>query len=211
MSNLGSGLKVAKDETGALIEHKNNRDSNDFEPPPVVRRPRAVLAPRKGPVWLPEGTFKVDRNVIPRGTTVGADEGLHGRSPFDSVSLAQLASSTFEGLHGDCGYSNERHGGPPPVDAEASGSTGGELAAPGKRGGGSDNEKNILQSSEGGSEYDGQASSLCSSFLPRAGQDERNGFDWWGGASTLRPENIDGRGGQSKHVSDTFKSSLVFG
>lgn len=211
MSHLGSGLRVAKDETGALIEHDDNGDSDDFDPPPAVRKPRAALASRKAPAWLPEGISKVDQNTIPRATTLGADRGLQGRSPFDSVSLAQLASSTFEGSHNNGGCNSEQHGGSPLVDEEASGSTGGLLAASGKSDGGSNDKKNSLESSDGGSEYDGRAPSVCSSSLSRAGQGDRNGFDWWGGASTLRSENVDGRGVRAKHVSDTFKSSLVFG
>lgn len=211
-SHLGNGLRVARDEPSRQVERTKNLDVNYFE---GSRKARVTLPPRKNPVWLPEETVEIDPR-IPGATATGMDTGAHERSPFDCVPLAQLACET--GLHGTRGDSDYR--------GESSGiqndgevhhpSTCEHKLTPRTHDMGSD--KKTLELFDG-SGCESQGSSVRSS-LSRKDQRDGISFDWWGGATPKRSDNVTRVGGeydgrdhvaQAKPISDTYRSSLVFG
>lgn len=232
-SHLGNGLRVTRDEAGRIIERPSPPCGNGTADDDLVRllpegdnrrsaalarKSKAAAAAREPPVWIPPQGLRGKRmggggriyTSTDRGTgpTIGPD-----KSPSHPVSLAQVAGGdTVDVKHGGEQRKEDR------VPHDDGMSTPSICAAPPTTSTTAACNRNEFSGEEFQEERSAERSSVCSSH----GRVHAAEFDWWGGGtmeSRVTPGRegmgrIDGGRGvtaRANTVSDTYKSSLVFG
>lgn len=231
MSHLSNGLRVTRDEAeekrieqgrrprdnSAIDNHNNTAVGLSLEGyrlnSALARKSQAAADARRDPVWVPQ--HPTTSNHTP-ATILGNHDvrgGQGSSSPFDSVSLAQVAGTVLKRdarggqedsrrVPGDAVASLRRDDSVPPA-AEATMYR---------------KKLHTTGQSTGRREREDEISSVCSSHgtAGRAVKGRGRDFDWWGGGGVpitgrVRMGGVGGGSSRSKNVSDTYKSSLVFG
>lgn len=225
VSHLGHGMRVTRDEAGRRIEKPSppgNTSTDDRGALPSEgtaktreaseNRSRAAAASRETPVWIPQ-QWAEGRTAAGCGRRAAAS-ACPGRTPFHSVSLAQLCGDAGFDARGETADANK--------GVPSAGTTScAEATQPAVKPTGG-----YIRDELSSEDCDGERSSERSLARSSDGRVKGNkaAFDWWGGGNMSENEGgtrsegtgrVDrGRGvmPRSKHVvSDTYKSSLVFG
>ncbi|CAM9380713.1 unnamed protein product, partial [Ectocarpus sp. 12 AP-2014] len=218
-SHLSSGM-LTKNEPGAEDDYRTNNASKELV---SARKSRAAAAARKPPVWVPKPDPKSSRPVAAGNCHLSAQKcgkvandgrgalaGAAGKSPYDSISLAQLMSRNKKTNPGQ-GKKDCR------ADGSVSSDSGHATAS--TRTAVESHQSSIL-----GEEHQERRISERPSARGIIGRGGGGAFDWWGGASALDTGSESARdrkrgmvGGsrnfipQPQTVSDTYKSSLILG
>lgn len=227
-SHMNNGMRVTRDKAGRLIEQgwrpRNSSGIDNHEAvvglegdrlgSALARRSQAAAETRQAPVWIPQD-LRSNRTAAAEMGNHDARERRGSTSPFEPVSLAQLAGTDLKRearggqdddrrVLGDAATSLRRDGSVPPTVAEA----------PTYRINCATTDQPVRH------EFEEERSSVCSGHeMAGRAVDGRGGhggqFDWWGGSVPFTGRaRIGGAGGgssRSKNVSDTYKSSLIFG
>lgn len=199
VSHLRSGMMARKDASAENDEEASSTSSGSF----VLlsaKKSRELAAARAPPVWIPKPDPR-SSTPIAVATDTSGKVAASDRRVSGSISLAQLMDS---GGDSSSGHGHVRH------------TKGGEISSNGHRTAPSPSTPDRNHNTET-SEKNGQGRCMDQPSVYAAAEKEP-AFDWWGGAGVSDTdtgrERAVGRPifrPRPKSVSDTYKSSLVFG
>lgn len=202
ISHLGSGMMARKDASAEEDDEEARSTTSSNSMLLSARKSRARAAARAPPVWIPKPDPKSSMPVAVAADTCG-DVAVNGGRLSGSISLAQLMDG---GGDSHSGHGRDQHkpsGGISPH---------GQHPAPSPSTPTVDRNGNIKTREK-------NDNGRCSGQPPvHVVTKKERAFDWWGGAGVSDTDTGRERAvGSSvskprpKSVSDTYKSSLVFG